>query len=107
MRTRIWLAAMAAGLAWAGSASAQSASMWGPVNQPLVFQVVNTDQSQVPISGPMLGQSGFTLRSLLPKVGMFSAKPTAGTTAFPTQAQLPGKDYFAPFRMQKAQRISP
>jgi hypothetical protein len=101
MRARMWLAAVAAGLGWAGAASAQSALTWGPVDQPLVFQVANTNASQVPISGPMVRSNSFSLTSVFANVGNISNQHVYGSSNFPTQAQMPGSSYLNAFGVQR------
>jgi hypothetical protein len=104
MRTRLWLAAVAAALAGAGSASAQQALTWGPVNGPLIFQVVNTDRNQLPISGPMLAPTKFSLTSIFGNVGNITNQHVWGGSNFPTPAQMPGKAYLSNFGIQRAPR---
>jgi hypothetical protein len=105
MRTHLWLAGVAVALAAAGSASAQQALTWGPVAGPLVFQVANTNASAVPISGPMLVDNKFSLSSIFARVGNITNGHIFGDSAFPTQGQLPGKDYLKAFGFQRPPRI--
>jgi hypothetical protein len=97
-------------LCGSGPAWSQTAfSFGGPVSVPLQYQVVNTNLSQVPISGSTTTSTSFSLSSIfrLPSLVGSTTKPKLGSSNFPTYSQLPDKNYFAPFNMHRATQIAP
>jgi hypothetical protein len=105
MRKRVWLAALVTAL---GAGRVAHAQQFGPVIGPLQFQVVGTDDSKLPISGPTLTSTKTTLSNFFSSIAHLNTKPVANVSSqFPTPAQLPDKNYFKAFRMQRPQRITP
>jgi hypothetical protein len=104
MRARIWLATIAAGLTLATAAPAQQAMSFGPVGGPLIFQVANTDRSNIPISGPNVRSTSFKLSDIFAKVGIINNQQVVGSSNFPTPKQMPGKAYLSNFGIQRAPR---
>jgi hypothetical protein len=109
MRAHGWLLGLGLGLALAAPASAQRALTWGSPITQIQNRVVNTAKaantgynSNIPIAAPYVTAPQHTklsLSSFLPTgVGHMTAKPTHGSSIFPTQSQLPNRNYLAPFQ---------
>jgi hypothetical protein len=107
MRTRICLAALGAAFLLAKPAWAQTAVTFGGVDPTkIVNQVIAIPDSSVPIAQPMQASStGFSLTGMLSKIQLPSAGKIFGQSSFPTQQQMPGKDYLKAFGYRKAQPI--
>jgi hypothetical protein len=99
------MAALGAGLLLAAPAWAQTALTFGGVDPTkIVNQVIAIPDS--PIAQPMQASSaGFSLTGMLSKIQLPSAGKIFGQSVFPTQQQLPGKDYLKNFGYRKAQPI--
>jgi hypothetical protein len=91
MRRLLGVAGVVAALAWAGSASAQSALNWGPPTGSLQYRVVSTGASKVPSAMPATqsGKSGFG--SFFAKLNPFAKKTSQAAPALPKRGQVSGK----------------
>jgi hypothetical protein len=111
MRTPIWLAGLVVGLGWAGPASAQWALTWGGPVSPIVQQVVNTQNVNVPIAQPQYlpsrSFSSMSLTQFIPPAFTGNSKPVLGSSQFPTPAQLPGSNYLKSFQFRRQGPIQP
>jgi hypothetical protein len=107
MRTRIWFAALGAGLLLAAPAWAQTALTFGPVDPTkIVNQVIAIPDSAMPIAQPQQASStGFSLTGMLSKIQLPSAGKIFGQSVFPTQQQLPGKNYLKAFGYSRPKPI--
>jgi hypothetical protein len=91
MRRLLGVAGVVAALAWANSASAQSALNWGPPVGSLQYRVVSTGSSKVPTAMPATqsGKSGFG--SFFAKLNPFAKKSSQPTAPLPKRGQASGK----------------
>ena len=100
MRAKRWWLALGLGLALAAPAAAQRTMTWGNPVTAIQNRVVNTrkaftltSNSNVPIALPYVTSPEHTklsLSSFLPtSVGHITAKPTHGSSQFPTPSQMP------------------
>ena len=107
MRMRIWLAGVGAGLLLAAPAWAQTALTFGGVDPTkIVNQVIAIPDTSRPIAQPQQAAStGFSLSNILPTIHLPSAKAIFGQSIFPTQQNLPGKNYLKAFGNSKPQPI--
>jgi hypothetical protein len=105
MRTRNWLAGLAAASLLAAPAVAQTTVGFGGadptqiVNQPVVLPGQPFGQPQT------LPFTGFSLSSLLPKNPFPLGKSLFGQSTFPTAANMPGKAYLQNFGYSRPQPI--
>ncbi len=103
MRIRIGATALLLGLLLAAPCWAQRTLTFGGVNPaqiqnvPVVTSNVATPTSQ-PIAAPQLmSNTSFRLSSFIPKLTFPSAGPVFGQSQFPTQQNLPGKNWLKSF----------
>ncbi|HXG11947.1 MAG TPA: hypothetical protein VNK04_19480 [Gemmataceae bacterium] len=108
MRRWKW-AAVVLGLVLAAPAWAQRTVTFGGVDPlKIVNQPIDTSNSVVPIAQPQrLANVGFSLRNILPRVGLPSAKPVIGRSLFPTPQNMPGANYLRAFHYQRPQPVKP
>jgi hypothetical protein len=109
MRQWKWAGMMIMGLGLAMPAWGQQSSTFGGVNPTqIVNQPIDTSQSVVPIARPQrLANAGFSLRNILPRVGLPGAKPIIGQSQFPTPQGMPGANYLRAFGFQRPVPIQP
>jgi hypothetical protein len=111
MRAKGWLLGLGLALALAAPASAQRAMTWGNPITAIQNRVVNTKKafflagnSNIPIAQPYVTPPQHTklsLSSYLPtSVGKITAKPTHGSSTFPTPAQMPNLQSLSPFQVR-------
>jgi hypothetical protein len=108
MRTRIWLAGVGGTLLLAAPAWAQTALTFGGVDPTkIVNQVIAIPDSAMPIAQPQQAAStGFSLSNILPSIHLPTGKGVFGQSIFPSQQNLPGKNYLKAFGYNKPQPIS-
>jgi hypothetical protein len=98
MRIYLGLVALGLGLALANPAHAQKRSAFGGVDPTRITnQPINTVNSAASISGTTTASTGFSLSKYFPSFSMSGSKPTIGRSNFPTQGQMPGRDYLKHF----------
>ena len=106
-----WLLGLGVALALAAPASAQRAVTWGNPVTTIQNRVVNTKKafllptnSNIPIAQPYVlapQHTSLSLSSFLPtQAGKFSAKPTHGSTAYPTAGQMPNLGTLSAFGLR-------
>lgn len=104
MRRGKWILAAVVGLVLSSPAWAQRTVTFGGID-PLKLVNVPVDTSNnvaVPISRPQtLENAKFSIKNILPKVGLPGAKPVIGRSNFPTQDNMPGYNYLKAFHFQK------
>ena len=102
MRTSVWLAAVAAALGLAGTASAQSALTWGGTGTSRQYHIVGTDStlsSASAIASPQtLSSTKFSLSSFFHTPTPMNNHRVIGRSQYPTYNQMPGADYLKAFR---------
>jgi hypothetical protein len=98
MRGGKWALALVLGLAAGSPAWAQRTFFGNGTSQPLIFQPVDTSQSQIPIAQPMQVGLASKLANFMPRLTFpTSNKPILGRSVFPTKDQMPGLDYLKQF----------
>lgn len=128
MRKFSWLAVLVAGLAWAGSAQAQTTTssffkMPHSLNINVMPNITNNSPMDYRNQNAAIGTTitrpnttgtafPFTLSSMFFSSGRsnyISSTTTAGHSIFPTPAQMQAAapSYFAPFQMYRASFIQP
>jgi len=108
MRMGVWVASAFVGCLLASPCWAQAVT-FGRVNPTqVVNQPVIVPSSSVPIAAPQQNaNSSFSLLNLFSKFSLPGAKPVHGQSVFPTQNNMPGKDYLKAFGFQHGQPVKP
>lgn len=133
MRKSLWLASLILGMAWAGSAHAQSSSgstsIFNIIKIPKTFNInvqpnitnnspMDYRNSNVPIATTTYRQNltgtafPYKLSSMFyspQRTNFIASKTTFGSSIFPTPAQMQAAapSYFVPFQMYRAAPIRP
>jgi hypothetical protein len=109
MRRWKWLAAVGFALVLGAPAWAQRAVTFGGVDPTaILFQPVDTTNSVVPIARPQtLQYTGFSLKDILPHVGLPGSSLTHGQSVFPTPQNMPGPNYLQAFGFQQPYAARP
>jgi hypothetical protein len=92
MRRLLKVAGVVAALAWAGSASAQSAVTWGPPAGPLQYRVVGTGSSKIPTPMPATASSKSGIAGFFAKLNPFAKKTSQAAPTLPKHSQVSQKN---------------
>lgn len=110
MRAVTWMAALVLGLVLTTPAWAQKRTVnFGGVDPlGIINQPIDTNSSAAPIAKPQTNSHPtFSLKNILPRIGLPGAKPVIGRSNFPTQEGMPGANYLRAFHFQKARPVQP
>ena len=98
MRISVCVLALGLGLALVMPVQAQrKVSFTGVDPTQIVNQPINTINAAGSISTSQTVSTGFSLSKFFPSFGLPSNKPVIGRSVFPTNGQLPGRDYLKAF----------